>query len=1313
MRILAAILVGVAGLVLAAPIPPTPTGGISNSAAPQNAQFNVGTGTVRGLMSVNVLHVTSMTVSTISVTAVAGDGSLVTGLNASNLASGTVPLARIAGRYTGVVGVGELGTGVWKGGVIGTQYGGTGKNWSAEPSGSIPVFTGTGVMETLASGTPGFVLQSTTGVGGFAWTGAPQVLGTHVTDVPLANLLPGTLGTSVLVGDASLTTVSAAKVNGDISGKASGLTSPLPVSDLAAGTLSDLNPASSVTVTGVSPGTYGSASNSVQLVVRSDGRLSSIAQQNIAISMGQIGSGVLPSGITVPAASVMAGLLAEGVTAQTLTPTGVVPGAYGAATYSSKFVVGADGRISSAAQYSIPDVSTGSVRGDTYNEWSHSQTSNSSWTFLAPIEATSVSGNGAGLTSLTANAVSPGSLGSGVIISSVAVGAVTDPSIVSVSGSKVTGQLASATLPAASVESGDLGSGVHLEAASVKAGDLGVGVRLEAASINPGEIGSMVRIYGDSLYSLAGSKILGQITSATLPSASVEAGDLGTGVLIYDASIVSVSGSKVSGVVAASVPADYVLAGDLGSGVHIEAASVKAGDLGTGVLVSDDSIAALTGSKVTGQLTSATLPAANVEAGDLGSGVKISTANIRDGFNGNNQLVQLAADGKLPAIDGSALTNLPGGVPGGVPAGTNGAIQFNSNGAFAGSASSITFSTTTNFMGIGISTPLDFLHIRERCVVGGYGANRGLLFDRTTETGACEANPAIRWSTDGGAEYAFINASAPGTLSLHADSSIDLGGELVTGTWEDRGEVNFTGGPHFHDVAPQSDIGFDFKPWYNGHGITYIDSAGNIVLNADPGDLAAAPYISAKSSVTTTGSMFAGNFVGGGLGLTGIPPSSISSGQLGTGILVPPEYIQAGTIGSAITLSSQLTSGDILMSGVPRTLYMNSLDGLGTTHGRIRYATSGFPYAGPGMSFENVNGTSGNPDIGTYYVINDDAVYTQINGVEVQKIGTDGAHVTGLVAASGAITGASGGIGDLTVGVIGSGVAVGTGGLLVNGQAIVTGTMTVVSSMSANSLSIPGYSIIDSKARIGSMEFQPYALNSANILENMYYNGGWRYRDTGYATNIRFRDGEIQLWSAPSGTAGNTATPVQNVTIQNLGNVGIGTATPGTKLDINGNFQFGSGATKSTGTATGQIVTPKIMLSKEGGYLVKMVNASGVTVTTGTVVNSTASATDYGFKVNPVGGYMPFGTVYGPVAADPVVGSCVDAAECWVCVSGICPAYTTGACARGLWMGASTDIAGMAECSAEPSNDTQHDREIGHNIVGVANSISWMIVHFR
>jgi parallel beta-helix repeat protein len=53
-------------------------------------------------------------------------GALLTNLNADNLASGTVPGARVSGSYTGITGVGTLTAGVWNASAITAGYGGTG-----------------------------------------------------------------------------------------------------------------------------------------------------------------------------------------------------------------------------------------------------------------------------------------------------------------------------------------------------------------------------------------------------------------------------------------------------------------------------------------------------------------------------------------------------------------------------------------------------------------------------------------------------------------------------------------------------------------------------------------------------------------------------------------------------------------------------------------------------------------------------------------------------------------------------------------------------------------------------------------------------------------------------------------------------------------------------------------------------------------------------------------------------------------------------------------------------------------------------------
>lgn len=66
---------------------------------------------------------------------------------------------------------------------------------------------------------------------------------------------------------------------------------------------------------------------------------------------------------------------------------------------------------------------------------------------------------------------------------------------------------------------------------------------------------------------------------------------------------------------------------------------------------------------------------------DLSGKPTLGTAAALDVGTTAGDVVQLDGDGKLPAVDGSQLTNLPSG---GTPGGSDGQIQFNSSGSFAG-----------------------------------------------------------------------------------------------------------------------------------------------------------------------------------------------------------------------------------------------------------------------------------------------------------------------------------------------------------------------------------------------------------------------------------------------------------------------------------------------------------------------------------------------------------------------------------------------------------------------------------------------------
>jgi len=71
-----------------------------------------------------------------------------------------------------------------------------------------------------------------------------------------------------------------------------------------------------------------------------------------------------------------------------------------------------------------------------------------------------------------------------------------------------------------------------------------------------------------------------------------------------------------------------------------------------------------------------------------------------------------------------------------------------------------------------------------------------------------------------------------------------------------------------------------------------------------------------------------------------------------------------------------------------------------------------------------------------------------------------------------------------------------------------------------------------------------------HLSKNAYYNSGWKYITTDYASKYTQSLG-VHSWStAPSGTAGNTVTWTQAMTLDASGQLGVGTSSPGSKLEV-------------------------------------------------------------------------------------------------------------------------------------------------------------------
>ena len=74
-----------------------------------------------------------------------------------------------------------------------------------------------------------------------------------------------------------------------------------------------------------------------------------------------------------------------------------------------------------------------------------------------------------------------------------------------------------------------------------------------------------------------------------------------------------------------------------------------------------------------------------------------------------------------------------------------------------------------------------------------------------------------------------------------------------------------------------------------------------------------------------------------------------------------------------------------------------------------------------------------------------------------------------------------------------------------------------------------------------------------NLGVNNYYSTSWKYSSSGVAATKYTQGGGNHIWyTAASGTAGNAITFTTAMTLDASGNLGIGTASPGSKLHVSG-----------------------------------------------------------------------------------------------------------------------------------------------------------------
>ena len=138
----------------------------------------------------------------------------------------------------------------------------------------------------------------------------------------------------------------------------------------------------------------------------------------------------------------------------------------------------------------------------------------------------------------------------------------------------------------------------------------------------------------------------------------------------------------------------------------------------------------------------------------------------------------------------------------------------------------------------------------------------------------------------------------------------------------------------------------------------------------------------------------------------------------------------------------------------------------------------------------------------------------------------------------------------------------------------------------------------DSALKMGSLEFQPYALNNCWFGDNIYFDGtNFKFRSTGYASQFYFYTGEGQFRLFPSGTAGTNVT-----------------AGYGSQLKINADGTVAIGGQNGSVTA-GNYSNSQLLVYPAGGMIIPSNALLGWSTTSG----SAAGTFDTGIQRNAAG----------------------------------------------------------------------------------------------
>jgi hypothetical protein len=120
------------------------------------------------------------------------------------------------------------------------------------------------------------------------------------------------------------------------------------------------------------------------------------------------------------------------------------------------------------------------------------------------------------------------------------------------------------------------------------------------------------------------------------------------------------------------------------------------------------------------------------------------------------------------------------------------------------------------------------------------------------------------------------------------------------------------------------------------------------------------------------------------------------------------------------------------------------------------------------------------------------------------------------------------------------------------------------------SLTISGEATTDSTLKLGTFEFQPYAVNNCWIADNVYFDGSeWKYRANGAGGTFYFQGTEGQFSFGPAGDAGDTFPAACQFKINENGTMAVGEGIQPAPSELGGAFFVVKSASSQVGIGTG------------------------------------------------------------------------------------------------------------------------------------------------